>query len=92
MLYLCPIICFPSSQIWCLGNESRYHINRTVDGSTFSVLIPGLVVGVPYRLEVAASTGAGPGVKSDANIFQLGESDNLFHSRNLSCGWLLKSV
>ncbi|KAA0701788.1 Roundabout -like protein 1 [Triplophysa tibetana] len=64
-------------KIWCLGNESRYHINRTVDGSTFSVLIPGLVVGVPYRLEVAASTGAGPGVKSDANVFQLDSSGRI---------------
>lgn len=47
-----------------------------MDGSTFSVSIPGLVVGVPYRLEVAASTGAGPGVKSEATFFQLGESDD----------------
>ncbi|KAL0174966.1 hypothetical protein M9458_030934, partial [Cirrhinus mrigala] len=61
--------------IWCLGNESRYHINRTVDGSTHSILISGLVVGVTYRVEVAASTGAGPGVKSEATSFQLGESD-----------------
>ncbi|KTG42800.1 hypothetical protein cypCar_00040893, partial [Cyprinus carpio] len=58
-------------KIWCLGNESRYHINRTVDGSTHSVLIPGLLAGVTYRVEVAASTGAGPGVKSEATSFQL---------------------
>ncbi|XP_057206568.1 roundabout homolog 1 isoform X2 [Triplophysa rosa] len=64
-------------KIWCLGNESRYHINRTVDGSTFSVMIPGLVVGVPYRLEVAASTGAGPGVKSEASFFQLDSSGRM---------------
>ncbi|XP_039526895.1 roundabout homolog 1 isoform X4 [Pimephales promelas] len=62
-------------KIWCLGNESRYHINRTVDGSTHSLLIPGLVAGVTYRVEVAAGTGAGPGVKSEATSFQLGESD-----------------
>nr|XP_021337007.1 roundabout homolog 1 isoform X10 [Danio rerio] len=61
-------------KIWCLGNESRYHINRTVDGSTHSVLIPGLVAGVTYRLEVAAGTGAGPGVKSDPTSFQLDSS------------------
>uniref|UniRef100_A0A673M2K9 Roundabout, axon guidance receptor, homolog 1 (Drosophila) n=1 Tax=Sinocyclocheilus rhinocerous TaxID=307959 RepID=A0A673M2K9_9TELE len=61
-------------KIWCLGNESRYHINRTVDGSTHSVLIPGLVPGVTYRVEVAASTGAGPGVKSEATSFQLDSS------------------
>lgn len=73
---LSPIVfLYFSPQIWCLGNESRYHINRTVDGSTHSVLIPGLLAGVTYRLEVAASTGAGPGVKSEATSFQLGESD-----------------
>ena len=59
-------------QIWCLGNESRYHINRTVDGSTLSVLIPGLAPGIRYSVEVAASTGAGPGVKSDVTYFQIG--------------------
>uniref|UniRef100_A0A671P4S3 Roundabout homolog 1-like n=1 Tax=Sinocyclocheilus anshuiensis TaxID=1608454 RepID=A0A671P4S3_9TELE len=58
-------------KIWCLGNESRYHINRTVDGSTHSVLIPGLLAGVTYRVEVAASTGAGPGVKSEATSFHI---------------------
>ncbi|XP_056329854.1 roundabout homolog 1 isoform X5 [Danio aesculapii] len=61
-------------KIWCLGNESRYHINRTVDGFTHSVVIPGLVAGVTYRLEVAAGTGAGPGVKSDPTSFQLDSS------------------
>ncbi|KAJ8280156.1 hypothetical protein GJAV_G00051180 [Gymnothorax javanicus] len=58
-------------KIWCLGNESRYHINRTVDGSTFSVLIPSLSPGIRYSVEVAASTGAGPGVKSEVTFFQL---------------------
>lgn len=60
-------------QIWCLGNESRYHINRTVEGSTLSTLIPSLAPGIRYSVEVAASTGAGPGVKSDITFFQLGE-------------------
>ncbi|XP_034147547.1 roundabout homolog 1 isoform X1 [Esox lucius] len=61
-------------KIWCLGNESRYHINRTVDGSTFSVLIPSLAAGIRYSVEVAASTGAGPGVKSDVTFFQIDSS------------------
>uniref|UniRef100_A0A8C7JEV3 Roundabout guidance receptor 1 n=1 Tax=Oncorhynchus kisutch TaxID=8019 RepID=A0A8C7JEV3_ONCKI len=52
-------------KIWCLGNESRYHVNRTVDGSTFSVLIPSLAPGIRYSVEVAASNGAGPGVRSE---------------------------
>uniref|UniRef100_A0A3B4CFM4 Roundabout, axon guidance receptor, homolog 1 (Drosophila) n=1 Tax=Pygocentrus nattereri TaxID=42514 RepID=A0A3B4CFM4_PYGNA len=64
-------------RIWCLGNESRYHINRTVDGSTFSVVISGLVPGVRYSVEVAASTGAGPGVKSDITYFQLDSSGRM---------------
>uniref|UniRef100_A0A8C7JD10 Roundabout guidance receptor 1 n=1 Tax=Oncorhynchus kisutch TaxID=8019 RepID=A0A8C7JD10_ONCKI len=60
-------------KIWCLGNESRYHVNRTVDGSTFSVLIPSLAPGIRYSVEVAASNGAGPGVRSEVTFFQLGE-------------------
>ncbi|XP_046891364.1 roundabout homolog 1 [Hypomesus transpacificus] len=58
-------------KIWCLGNESRYHVNRTVDGSTFSALIPGLAPGVRYSVEVAASTSAGPGVRSEVTYFQI---------------------
>ncbi|KAM9846369.1 roundabout homolog 1-like [Aulostomus maculatus] len=58
-------------KIWCLGNESRYHVNQSVDGSTFSVLIPSLAPGIRYSVEVAASNGAGPGVKSDVTFFQL---------------------
>ncbi|XP_063763484.1 roundabout homolog 1 [Eleginops maclovinus] len=64
-------------KIWCLGNESRYHINRTVDGSTLSVLIPSLAPGIRYSVEVAASTGAGPGVKSDITFFQLDSSGRM---------------
>ncbi|XP_078140314.1 roundabout homolog 1 [Centroberyx gerrardi] len=67
-------------KIWCLGNESRYHINRTVDGSTFSVLIPSLAPGIRYSVEVAASTGAGPGVKSDVTTFQLDASGRMTES------------
>ncbi|XP_064208890.1 roundabout homolog 1-like isoform X2 [Anguilla rostrata] len=58
-------------KIWCLGNESRYHVNRTVDGSTFWVLIPSLSPGIRYSVEVAASNAAGLGVKSNVTFFQL---------------------
>uniref|UniRef100_A0A2K6ESR5 Roundabout guidance receptor 1 n=1 Tax=Propithecus coquereli TaxID=379532 RepID=A0A2K6ESR5_PROCO len=63
-------------KVWCLGNETRYHINKTVDGSTFSVVIPSLVPGIRYSVEVAASTGAGPGVKSDPQFIQLDSHGN----------------
>ncbi|XP_059576616.1 roundabout homolog 1 isoform X5 [Alligator mississippiensis] len=63
-------------KVWCLGNESRYHINKTVDGSTFSVVIPSLVPGIRYSVEVAASTGAGPGVKSEPQFIQLDSHGN----------------
>ncbi|XP_030810485.1 roundabout homolog 1 isoform X5 [Camarhynchus parvulus] len=63
-------------KVWCLGNESRYHINKTVDGATFSVVIPSLVPGIRYSVEVAASTGAGPGVKSDPQFIQLDSHGN----------------
>ncbi|KAJ0004340.1 hypothetical protein NQD34_010554 [Periophthalmus magnuspinnatus] len=58
-------------KIWCLGNESRYHVNQSVDGSTHSVLISSLAPGIRYSVEVAASNGAGPGAKSDVTFFQL---------------------
>ncbi|XP_062870840.1 roundabout homolog 1-like [Trichomycterus rosablanca] len=67
-------------KIWCLGNESRYHVNRTVDGSTFSVIIPSLAPGIRYSVEVAASNGAGPGVKSDVTFFQLDSSGQVLQS------------
>ncbi|KAM9468629.1 roundabout homolog 1 isoform 2-T2 [Clarias gariepinus] len=68
-------------RIWCLGNESRYHINRTVDGSTFSTVITGLVPGIRYGVEMAASTGAGPGVKSELTHFQLDSSGKMTQSK-----------
>uniref|UniRef100_A0A4W5KU10 Roundabout guidance receptor 1 n=1 Tax=Hucho hucho TaxID=62062 RepID=A0A4W5KU10_9TELE len=67
-------------KIWCLGNESRYHVNRTVDGSTFSVLIPSLAPGIRYSVEVAASNSAGPGVKSDVTFFQLDSTGQMMDS------------
>ncbi|KAG5269493.1 hypothetical protein AALO_G00202670 [Alosa alosa] len=70
-------------RVWCLGNESKYHINRTVDGATLSVLIPGLAPGVRYSVEVAASTSAGPGVKSDITYFQLDETGRVRQSVDL---------
>uniref|UniRef100_A0A8C7J979 Roundabout guidance receptor 1 n=1 Tax=Oncorhynchus kisutch TaxID=8019 RepID=A0A8C7J979_ONCKI len=67
-------------KIWCLGNESRYHVNRTVDGSTFSVLIPSLAPGIRYSVEVAASNGAGPGVRSEVTFFQLDSTGQMMDS------------
>eukprot|EP00062_Callorhinchus_milii_P017835 gi/632970649/ref/XP_007901767.1/ PREDICTED: roundabout homolog 1 isoform X3 [Callorhinchus milii] len=58
-------------RIWCLGNESRYHVNRTVDGLTHSVIISSLTPGIRYSVEVAASNGAGPGVRSQPQFIQL---------------------
>lgn len=58
-------------QIWVLGNESRYHINRTVDGTMHTAVIRGLVPGILYRVEVAAATSAGFGVKSQPITIQI---------------------
>lgn len=66
-----------------------------MDGKTFSVGISGLVSGIRYGVEMAASTAAGPGVKSELTYFQLGKlyrslfterskySTTRFHCRNL---------
>uniref|UniRef100_A0A8C7YR22 Roundabout guidance receptor 1 n=1 Tax=Oryzias sinensis TaxID=183150 RepID=A0A8C7YR22_9TELE len=64
-------------KIWCLGNESRYHVNQSVDSSTFSVLISSLAPGIRYSVEVAASNSAGLGVKSQAAFFQFDSSGQM---------------
>lgn len=60
-------------QVWCLGNESRYHINKTVDGTLRSTVLQGLVPGMFYRTEVAAATSAGTGVRSAPVTIQISE-------------------
>lgn len=76
-----PVISLLFWQIWCLGNESRYHVNQSVDSSTFSVLISSLAPGIRYSVEVAASNSAGLGVKSQAAFFQFGRSFNQFKKK-----------
>ncbi|KAM6173865.1 roundabout homolog 3 [Erethizon dorsatum] len=51
-------------QIWCLGNESRFHLNRSAAGWARSATLRGLLPGLRYRTLVAAATGAGVGVAS----------------------------
>nr|XP_032625909.1 roundabout homolog 3 isoform X2 [Chelonoidis abingdonii] len=58
-------------RIWCLGNESRFHINRSVEGTVHSTVLQGLVPGVLYRAEVAAVTSAGIGVRSAPVTIQI---------------------
>lgn len=61
-----------SVQIWCLGNETRFHVNKTVDAAIRSVVVGGLQAGLLYRVEVAASTSAGVGVKSEPQPIIIG--------------------
>ncbi|XP_060689848.1 roundabout homolog 2 isoform X7 [Hemiscyllium ocellatum] len=66
-------------KIWCLGNASRFHINKTVDAAIRSVVIGGLLPGVQYHVQVAASTGAGVGVKSEPQLIIIGgRGDDIF--------------
>ncbi|XP_033925510.1 roundabout homolog 3 [Melopsittacus undulatus] len=51
-------------RIWCLANESRFHINQSVEGSVLVAMLQGLVPGVLYHAEVAAATSAGVGARS----------------------------
>ncbi|KAJ8398987.1 hypothetical protein AAFF_G00416540 [Aldrovandia affinis] len=53
-------------RIWCLGNDtqSRYHINKTVDGNIMTAVLKGLLPGILYQVEVAAVTSAGVGIRS----------------------------
>ncbi|XP_073871626.1 roundabout homolog 3 isoform X15 [Macaca fascicularis] len=58
-------------QIWCLGNESRFHLNRSAAGGARSAMLRGLVPGLLYRTLVAAATSAGVGVASAPVLVQL---------------------
>ncbi|XP_042287718.1 roundabout homolog 3 isoform X2 [Thunnus maccoyii] len=55
-------------RVWCVGsggdNQTRYYINKTVDGNTLSTVLKGLMPGVLYQVEVAAVTSAGIGTRS----------------------------
>ncbi|XP_072094472.1 roundabout homolog 3 isoform X5 [Mobula birostris] len=51
-------------RIWCLGNDSRFHVNKSIDGTVHSTVVRGLIAGMLYRVEVAAATSAGVGVRS----------------------------
>ncbi|XP_044227558.1 roundabout homolog 2-like [Thunnus albacares] len=59
-------------KIWCLANETRFHVNKSVDATIRSVVVGGLQAGVQYRVEVAAGTSAGVGVKSKPQLIILG--------------------
>ncbi|XP_048789835.1 roundabout homolog 2 isoform X10 [Lagopus muta] len=69
-------------KIWCLGNETRFHINKTVDAAIRSVVIGGLYPGIQYRVEVAASTSAGVGVKSEPQPIIIGSRNEVVITEN----------
>ncbi|XP_038944615.1 roundabout homolog 2 isoform X30 [Rattus norvegicus] len=69
-------------KIWCLGNETRFHINKTVDATIRSVVIGGLFPGIQYRVEVAASTSAGVGVKSEPQPIIIGGRNEVVITEN----------
>ncbi|XP_056415350.1 roundabout homolog 2 isoform X6 [Hyla sarda] len=69
-------------RIWCIGNETRFHINKTVDAAIRSVVIGGLFPGIQYRVEVAASTSAGIGVKSDPQHILIGNRNEVVITEN----------
>ncbi|NXX75203.1 ROBO2 protein, partial [Urocolius indicus] len=69
-------------KIWCLGNETRFHINKTVDAAIRSVVIGGLYPGIQYRVEVAASTSAGVGVKSEPQPIIIGNRNEVVITEN----------
>lgn len=55
-------------------NQTRYFINRTVDGNTLSAALKGLMPGVLYQVEVAAVTSAGIGTRSQPVSVVVSES------------------
>jgi len=71
-LKLNSVYCICLCQIWCLANDTRFHVNKSVDATIRSVVVGGLQTGVQYRVEVAAGTSAGVGVKSKPQLIILG--------------------
>uniref|UniRef100_A0A8C1VGG1 Roundabout, axon guidance receptor, homolog 2 (Drosophila) n=1 Tax=Cyprinus carpio TaxID=7962 RepID=A0A8C1VGG1_CYPCA len=69
-------------KIWCLGNETRFHVNKTVDAAIRSVVVGGLQAGVQYHVEVAASTSAGVGVKSEPQTIIIDFRDVIMSRNN----------
>ena len=59
-------------QIWCLANETRFHVNKSVDAAIRSVVLGGLQGGVQYHVEVAAGTSAGVGARSEPQPIIIG--------------------
>ncbi|XP_077985313.1 roundabout homolog 1-like [Glandiceps talaboti] len=57
--------------VWCLGNASGFHVNKTTDNGTFYVLLHNLVPGMLYAIQVAAFTRPGIGVANDKIYVQL---------------------
>ncbi|XP_051787854.1 roundabout homolog 3 isoform X1 [Erpetoichthys calabaricus] len=51
-------------KIWCLANDSQFHINKTVESTALSTVVRGLMPGVMYQVEVAAATSGGVGPRS----------------------------
>lgn len=71
--------CVSKIKVWCAGsggsdNQTRYHVNRTVDGNVLSTVLRGLIPGVLYQVEVAAVTGAGIGTRSQPVSVLISES------------------
>lgn len=71
--------CVSKIKVWCVGsggsdNQTRYHVNRTVDGNVLSTVLRGLIPGVLYQVEVAAVTGAGIGTRSQPVSVLISES------------------
>lgn len=65
-------------QVWCVSsgnnNQTRYYINKTVEGHTLSTAVKGLMPGVLYQVEVAAVTVAGVGIRSQPLPILISES------------------
>uniref|UniRef100_A0AAQ6A5A1 Roundabout, axon guidance receptor, homolog 2 (Drosophila) n=1 Tax=Amphiprion ocellaris TaxID=80972 RepID=A0AAQ6A5A1_AMPOC len=67
-------------KIWCLANDTRFHVNKSVDATIRSVVVGGLQTGVQYRVEVAAGTSAGVGVKSKPQLIILAGANKVDRS------------
>ena len=50
--------------MFCLANETRFHVNITTNATTHGIVLGNLVRGMAYRVQVAAFTRMGMGKRT----------------------------
>ncbi|XP_055516807.1 roundabout homolog 1 isoform X2 [Leucoraja erinacea] len=79
-------------KVWCLGNDTQYHRNWTVNSSTHQLEIPAMNSGIEYRVQIAAINGAGIGVHTKPQYVYLDPLGQETSSESSTFGLVLEFV